>query len=69
MKYDQFIRLKAFDDFSEVDCDPGEYFLAGEKMVEQRLNKEPGEEVTVYMMLNKIGDSINYMPKIFRLKE
>ena len=60
MKMNDWRKLKEVEDPYKIEI--GEFFLMGEKVIEQRETKIPGQEITYYKLLNKEGKSVEYMP-------
>ena len=63
MKKQKFERLPQFDDENDLmKLKIGDSFLYGSRMIEQLSNKNEGQEVSYYKVLNKTNYSIEYIP-------
>ena len=72
MKIEHWKKIKEYSIDEEIkDLKPGDLFLFGEKMANQKYTKEPGEEVTVYKIISidKKENSICYIPVTERLEK
>ncbi len=69
MNLEQFKKIKEFFSMEEIKGEPGEFFLFGESMIEQKYNKLPGDEATVYVIIRESENSLLYVPKIIKIEK
>jgi hypothetical protein len=61
MKVETFKKLKEIEEEKEMnDLKVGDYFLYGRAMIDQKTNKETGQPISYYKVLNKEGVTIEF---------
>ena len=63
-------KLKAIENYELINnFKVGDCFLMGDKIIEQRETKVPGQEITYFKILNKKGKSVEYIAIYDTLEE
>lgn len=63
MSWKQFYNLPAFDYDEKINLQPGLFFLMGDNMTEQIFDKEPGDWVSVYEVLQNDKDGVSFIER------
>jgi len=70
MKMSEWRKLKAIENYELINnFKVGDCFLMGDKIIEQRETKVPGQEITYFKILNKKGKSVEYIAIYDTLEE
>jgi len=67
MKINEWRRLREVEDLDKIKV--GEFFLIGDKVIEQKETKFIGQEITYYKLLKRKGKSVEYVPIYDTLEE
>lgn len=70
MKTDEFYRLSEVteEELLEDKLNEGDKFLYGESMIKQKYEKSPGDTISYYKVISKMGKNIAYMEQIERIE-
>lgn len=68
MEMSVFMKLPEYDDYKKIDGKQ-KFFLFGERIIEQKANKKPGDIATIYEVIkvNKKENMVYYAPKTIKL--
>jgi len=67
MKINEWRRLREVENLDKIKV--GEFFLMGDKVIEQKETKIIGQEITYYKLLKRKGKSVEYVPIYDTLEE
>jgi len=67
MKINEWRRLREVENLDKIKV--GEFFLMGDKVIEQKETKFIGQEITYYKLLKRKGKSVEYVPIYDTLEE
>ena len=69
MKYFDFMKMPVIEDMSKVTLKKGDRFLMGLRIASQRDNKEPGDHITYYEVVDVKGNgNVSYAPRYDKLE-
>jgi len=69
VEFQRVLEVKDNKDLQGKDFSPGYKFLIGESMIEQKYNKYPGEEVTIYKIVKNDKEGIMYIPEYYLIEK
>ena len=65
----EWLSIKEIDYDEKINLPVGDIFLQGKNMINQKMNKKPGNMVSVYIVTSVKGKSVGYMVKQYRLTD
>ena len=69
MKNNLFQSLPEIEELDKVDLSIGDKFLYGESLIDQKYDKEVGDTITYYEVVDKSENNIRYIMKMEKLEK
>lgn len=70
--YTELQKIPEIVDIEEINkrnFKKGDIFLFGENIINQKYNKYPGDNITIYEIAEISSTTCSYFPKIFKIKK
>jgi len=70
MKISEFQKLAECEEEKEMDkLELGDFFLYGRSVIMQKQNKQAGDSISFYQVIEKEGSSVSYAPVFDYMEE